>query len=101
MRSQAICTAILLAFIGTAAAPMPVSPVCTRAPHMAERHSSPQLIAARRAEHQACAADMANFCANVPKGCGRPKQCLMAHASQLSASCRAAWQNLRGMRHGA
>ena len=101
MRSQAICLAVFLALSGAAAAQPQASSTCNKAPHTSERIKSPQLIAAKRAEHQACAADMATYCANVPKGCGRPKQCLKQHASQLSASCRSAWQNLRTMRHGA
>jgi hypothetical protein len=65
------------------------------------RNRTPQLIAARRAMKRACAADRAAYCANVPKGCGGEKQCMMAHQAQLSASCSSAWQNLRAMRHGA
>jgi hypothetical protein len=61
--------------------------------------ASPQLVAARHAMNQACAADMATFCAGVTSGCGRPAQCLAAHSAQLSASCTAARQNLRAISH--
>ena len=59
---------------------------------------SPALIAARRAERQACAADMTRFCANVPRGCGRPKQCLRAHRAELSAPCTNAMAQQRAAR---
>jgi hypothetical protein len=62
---------------------------------------SSQMIAARHAMKQACAADMATYCANVPRGCGAPKRCLMSHEAQLSASCKSAQQNLHATRHGA
>lgn len=39
---------------------------------------------------QACKADVAKFCADVPPGGGRIKACLEAHASALSDPCRAA-----------
>jgi hypothetical protein len=100
MRFQAICIAVFLALSGVAAAQTPEPSTCTKTPHMGEQSKSPQFMAAKRAERQACAADVAAFCANVPKGCGRPKQCLKAHAAQLSPACTSAWQNLRAMRKG-
>jgi hypothetical protein len=99
MRSRTICIAIFLVLTGPAFA-QTASTTCTREPHASSASRSPQLIAAHRAERQACAADLATYCSNVPKGCGRPKQCLKAHASQLSATCKSAWQNLRAARHG-
>jgi len=101
MRSRTIYLAILI----MVTAPAPVlalnpSDACTREPHASTRTKSPQLMAARRAEHQACAADLATYCADVPKGCGRPKQCLKEHEAQLSAACKSAWQNLRALRAG-
>ena len=100
MRFQAICIAVLLALSGVAAAQTPEASTCTKTSHPREQSKSPQVMAARRAEHQACAADLAAFCPNVPKGCGRPKQCLKAHEAQLSPACTSAWQNLRALRKG-
>ena len=99
MRSTTICIAILIALAGPAFG-QTASTTCNRTPHQSTRTPTPQLREARRAERQACAADMATYCANVPKGCGRPKQCLKAHAAQLSPDCRNAWQNLRTLRKG-
>ena len=99
MRSTTICIAVVIALIGSASA-QTASTVCRRAPHTASGSASPQIKAARHAERQACAADMATYCSNVPKGCGRPKQCLKAHAAQLSPDCQNAWQNLRALRAG-
>jgi hypothetical protein len=80
-------------------APAAAQTTCNRAPRQPGAAApSPQLVAARRGMHQACAADMANFCSNVPRGCGAPNRCLMAHRSQLSQSCTGAWQNVRAMR---
>jgi hypothetical protein len=45
------------------------------------------VLAARQTERQVCAADTAKFCGNVPRGCGRPMQCLRAHQGELSAAC--------------
>jgi hypothetical protein len=44
---------------------------------------------------QACAANVAQFCAGVPAQCGERHQCLMANASQLSPACASAMQTLR------
>jgi len=87
----------------TAHAPAPAQTTCNRQPHQPGGPApSPQLVAARHAMHKACASDMTTYCSNVPRGCGAPKRCLMAHKSQLSASCSAAWNNLRAARgkHG-
>jgi hypothetical protein len=102
MRSQAICMAMFLALSGTALAqPAPAPSSCSRTPHAGRHERTAQMIAAHRAMKQACAADAATYCANVPKGCGEEKQCMMAHQAQLSASCTSARQNLRAMRHHA
>jgi hypothetical protein len=100
MHSRTICIIALLAFTAPALAQPTPSTTCTREPHSSTHAESPQLKAAHRAVHQACAADMATFCSGVPKGCGQPKQCLKAHAAQLSPACTTAWQNLRAMRKG-
>jgi hypothetical protein len=44
--------------------------------------------------HQACAADVAQFCGNVPAQCGERHRCMMAHRAQLSPGCATAMQNL-------
>jgi hypothetical protein len=64
---------------------------------MSAQHAppNPQVVAARRAERQACAADMATYCGSVPPGCGRPMQCLRAHTGQLSAGCSNAMMAVR------
>jgi hypothetical protein len=101
MRFQAICIAAFLALSGavTAQTPMPAQSTCAKAPRSGERgEKSPQLIAARHTMKQACAADMTKYCANVPKGCGGPRKCLKAHASELSASCSSAWRNMRAIK---
>jgi hypothetical protein len=108
MRFTAIFAVALLFALPVLAqppAPAPAQTTCNRPQHQpgaAAAAPSPQLMAARRAMHQACAADMATYCSNVPRGCGAPKRCLMAHQSQLSSSCMAAWKNLRAARgkHG-
>jgi len=103
MRFTAIFAAVLLfalpASAQTTAHAPPAQTTCNRQPHQAGGPPPPQqLVAARHAMHKACAADMATYCSNVPRGCGAPRQCLMAHQSQLSANCMAAWKNLRSMR---
>jgi len=105
MRSRVICMAVFLALSGPALAQTQVAPAassaCSRSPHMGEHNRSAELIAAHHAMRQACAADEARFCANVPKGCGQEKQCMMTHQAQLSSTCASAWQNLRATRHHA
>jgi hypothetical protein len=99
MRSQAICIAVFLALSGAASAAQPPTPTtCTKTPHAGKQPVTAQFIAARHAMKQACAADMANYCADVPRGCGAPRKCLKAHVSQLSASCSSAWQNMRTLK---
>ena len=101
MRINAIfAAALLFALPVSAQTTTPTPSTCNRAPHEAHAAASPQIMAARRNMHQACAADMAAYCSNVPRGCGAPKRCLMAHQSQLSQNCAAAWQNLRATRGG-
>jgi hypothetical protein len=96
MRSKIFTTAIVLILAGPALAQ--TSPtVCEHRPHD-RAAASPQHIAARQAMHQACAADFAKYCANVPDGCGRRMQCLKAHESDVSSQCAQAWQNLHGTR---
>jgi len=102
MRSHAICIAMVLALSGSAfAAQSPAASTCTRTPHARAHQRTAEMIAAHRAMKQACAADEAAYCANVPKGCGQEKQCMLAHQAQLSASCTSAMQNMRAMRHHA
>jgi len=102
MRFAAMFAALLLFAVPVAAqttAHAPTQTTCNRAPHQpGAATASPQLVAARHAMHKACAADMATYCSNVPRGCGAPKRCLMAHKAQLSAQCTSAWQNLRASR---
>jgi hypothetical protein len=66
---------------------------------MSTRTKTPEMIAARRDMHRACAVDMQKFCANVPRGCGGPKKCLKSHAAGLSQPCAAAWKKLKAVRH--
>lgn len=106
MRFTAIFAAALLFALPVSAqttAPAPAQATCNRQPHQpGTAAADPQLMAARHAMHKACAADLAAYCSNVPRGCGAPRRCLAAHKSQLSQSCTAAWQNLHAMRgsHG-
>ena len=103
MRSHMICVAVLLALTATASIAQPAmstQSTCSKGPRMGAHQATAELIAARHAMKQACRADMATYCANVPKGCGAPKKCLKAHASQLSPACASAWQNMRALRHG-
>ncbi len=50
----------------------------------------------------ACKEDVAKFCANVPAGKGRIRECLQAHLPDLSAQCRAqlTLATRRGWAHG-
>lgn len=101
MRFHTICLATFLALTAAASAASPsmsTQSTCTKGPRTGAHQATAELIAARHAMKQACAADMANYCANVPRGCGAPKKCLKAHASQLSPSCSSAWQNMRAMK---
>jgi len=45
--------------------------------------------------HMACRADVAQLCAGVEHGGGRIKQCLMAHADQVSEPCKSAMAQAR------
>jgi len=93
-------TVLRFAFILVAASSALAQPAETNCPHPSGQRAapSPALIAARQAEHQACAADMTRFCAGVPHGCGRPMQCLKAHRTELSATCTTAITQLRAAR---
>jgi hypothetical protein len=97
MRIQIIFAAAFLAIAAPAVAQTP-QPACDR-PASSRPAPSPQMVAAHRAANQACAADVAMFCAGVVPGCGRPQQCLAAHSSQLSGACTTARLNLRAMTH--
>lgn len=48
----------------------------------------------------ACGADVRSLCAGVQPGGGRIKDCMVSHASQLSAGCKAAIQQARAARSG-
>ena len=50
---------------------------------------------------KACAADRQTYCGNVEKGGGRVMQCMKQHASQLSAGCKSALQEMRAERKAA
>lgn len=82
----------LLALLNAPAVAQTAENTC---PHPAARSAPPAVLAARRIEREACAADAARLCANVPRGCGRAMQCLRAHASERSASCTSAMAQLR------
>ena len=106
MRTTLVSLAIVLALAMPAAAqPVPTQrgapqPESSNCPHVTAGSAvpTPALMAARQTERQACAADLRQFCANVPRGCGRPMQCLRAHAVELSAGCTAAMAQLRAAR---
>jgi len=49
--------------------------------------------------HEACSADIARFCADVKPGGGRIRECLKAHAADLSDRCKAAIKEARERRH--
>jgi hypothetical protein len=44
---------------------------------------------------EACAVDEVRLCGSVPAQCGQRRQCMNAHAAQLSAACTSAMKNLR------
>jgi len=96
MWSRSLSFAAVLVIAGpTLGQPLPAT--CQRQGHD-RAAASPQHAAARQAMHQACAADFAKYCANVPKGCGQRTQCLKAHESEVSGQCAQAWQNLHATR---
>jgi hypothetical protein len=75
-------------------------PTCPRPAVTTQRPPpSPQPVAARQAERQACAAEIAQYCGTVPSGCGRPMQCLRTHGAQLSPVCANALSQLRATAH--
>jgi hypothetical protein len=69
-------------------------------PHPSARTTPPSaaVLAARQAERQVCAADMGRLCADVPRGCGRPMQCLRSHRAALSSGCANAMAQLQSAR---
>jgi hypothetical protein len=89
-----------VAFVLVLAAQATAQPTPGNCPHPTTQRAapSPALLAARRAEHQACAADLTKFCAKVPRGCGRPMQCLRAHTAELSSVCTSAIAQLHAAR---
>jgi hypothetical protein len=97
LRTHAICAALLLMFaVPAAAQTSPMS--CSRAPNPNRPAPTAQMIAAREAAKQACAADMATYCQGVSAACGGRQKCLEAHSAQLSPACASARQNLRAAR---
>jgi hypothetical protein len=58
----------------------------------------PEVRAAARAMHEACAADSASLCKDVATDHGGLQKCLRSHQDQLSAGCKTAWQNLKAAR---
>lgn len=86
MRALAASIVFCLGLVAQPAVAVTIAPTCPR-PAGSRPPPSAQLLAARQVERQACAADMSAFCADVPRGCGRPMQCLRAHAGQLSPAC--------------
>jgi len=98
MRKQAIGFLLFCVFASPVAAQTP-SEQCPRAASHAP--PNPQAAAARMAQRQACAADMATYCSDIAPGCGRPMQCLRAHSAQLSAGCSNAMKALYNAIHAA
>ena len=98
MHMRFLIAVVFLALASSASA-QTSPPTCNRPTTSPRPAPSPQVVAARRAMTQACAADLATFCAGVPPGCGRPMQCLSAHSAQLSAACTTARLNLRAVTH--
>ena len=62
---------------------------------------TPEMIAARQAAHQACAADMAKLCVGVEPGHGGMMQCVRQHRAELSPGCSQALGALRDARRAA
>lgn len=78
--------------MSSAAPSAPGAPAATRpAP-------TPQMIAARRAMTQACAADRARLCASGAGASERPMVCMRQHMSELSSGCTQAIQSMRQAR---
>jgi hypothetical protein len=100
MRAHGLIAAMFLTIALPAAAQ--VSPqACNRPASMPRPAPTPQVLAARSVERQACAADQAAFCRGVAPGCGRPMQCLKAHGGQLSSGCQTALEQLHAAAHPA
>ena len=62
---------------------------------------SPQLIAARRAMRQACAADIQKLCTGADAAGEKPLQCLHQRMAQASPACIQAFQTMRADRAAA
>ena len=90
-----------------AASPPSVSGDAAGTGRYGRMNMSPELRQARQAMMQACAADYAKFCADVPApaagagGGGGRMQCLRQHASEMSDGCRSSMQAMRAARQGA
>ena len=97
MRSECIYAAVFLLLATPAWAQTPTQ-TCNRQVHAQREVPSPQLIGARRAMRQACAADENRYCSNVPRACGERAKCMKSHRAQASAGCLTAWRNLRAVR---
>jgi hypothetical protein len=64
--------------------------------------ASPEVIAARRAMRQTCAADMAKLCPDAHPGPGGGlMQCVLQHRADLSPDCSQAIGALQGARKAA
>ncbi len=90
-----VLAAALLAFALPAAAQTPPAP---GAPPSGRPPASPAVMAARRAVHQACAADVARLCPNPADPRGAFVQCIRAHRPDVSAPCQGALANLQTAR---
>ena len=97
MEARLICVALFLALALPASA-QTAQTTCNRAPVSNRLPQSAQILAARGAMRQACAADLATYCQGVSAACGMRQRCLEAHSAQLSPACNSAWQYLRTAR---
>ena len=57
---------------------------------------APAKSEAREKTRTACAADVQKFCANVERGRDGIRECLQAHAAELSDGCKAAGAGQKG-----
>lgn len=92
-----VLAAALLAFALPAAAQTPPPPA-PGAPLMSRPPPTPAVLAARRAVHQACAADVARLCPNPADPRGAFVQCIRAHRPDVSPPCQGALANLQTAR---
>ncbi len=115
-RSAACLASALLAFAGSALAQSPSAqtpgaqtPASQSAapgygvsePGSGRPAPSPEMVAARQAARQACAPDVAKFCADAQAGGGAVMQCVREHRSELSPTCSDALGALRAARRAA